>query len=164
MFDELKRIFFLLMFVSSVGGCSTATTTLQLPLSGSSFQLPIESRDKLLIGGFVLLKSKNSYLSLQVMNAIEENREYGLSAIQLIEQLYGFGQPSHKDIDLTKKAFSDEIIEKKELGHEHFFAIYLKETGDRERIMFAPKNADSLVYYILETQGKDAIKFFNGVK
>lgn len=164
MFNKLKWIFFVVIATAYIGGCSTITTTLQLPISETSFRLPVENEDKILIGEFILLKSADGYLSLQVMNSIEEDKQYGLNTIQLINQLYGFDQPSNKDIALTKKAISDNTIEKSVLEHKYFFAMYLKEVGGRERIIFTPKDTDSLTYYILETQGKDAISFFNGVK
>ena len=163
MFVKLKRNFSLLLLILSVSACSTHTT-LQLPLAGETFQLPVNNEDKILIGDFILLKSNDSYLSLQVLNATAEHKEYGINAMQLVQQLYGFEQPAHKDLAQAKQVFAAEIIAKTELKHPRFFALHIKEQGGRERIIFTPKKSDALVYYILDAEGKDPVEFFNGVK
>jgi hypothetical protein len=164
----LKRIFLTALFIFTLSGCSTSSKqsqiSIQLPLDGAALQLDVAANDQLLVGDFFLLKSEKGYLSLQKANTREEFKLWGISTADYLDQLYGTATPETEDIAAAKSALAGDVIESKLIAHDRYFAVYQKEADKRERIFFTDKQKPSLIYYILETEGKDALEIFYGEK
>ncbi len=162
----IKRIFFTAFFIFVISGCVTSNkqplTSVRLPLDGSFLALDVENDDQILAGDFFLLKSGKEYISLQRADTREEFKLWGISTVDYLNQLYGEASPDIKDIAMAKNALSNSILESKLLTHKNYFAVYHRESDNRERIFFTDKLKQSKIYYILETRGKDALKIFYG--
>tara|TARA_Y100000782_G_scaffold9114_1_gene10553 strand:+ start:16048 stop:16542 length:495 start_codon:yes stop_codon:yes gene_type:complete len=164
----MKGIFLTALLTFTISGCSPSNkqsqTSIQLPLGRSALQLDIASNDQLLVGDFFLLKSEEGYVSLQKANTRDEFKLWGISTKDYLDQLYGTATPEIEDIAAAKSALAGDVIQSKLIAHDRYFAVYQKEVDKRERIFFTDKQKPSLIYYILETEGKDALEIFYGEK
>ncbi|WP_250656431.1 hypothetical protein [Alkalimarinus coralli] len=138
---------------------------LDIPAVTGQYELPLKvtEQDKLLIGDFMLVRNTEGYTSLVVASSLEEAKLYGLDAVSLVKQLYGFDTPKNEEIARARKAVLAGVSEHRAIAHEELIAFYLKDNSGVERIYYAePESATT--YYLIESEGGDAESIFKGIR
>ena len=94
----------------------------------------------------------------------EENEHYNLSTVELIRQVYGFTPPQSDEVNATKQAILKDVIERRELPHDKYVAVFHQISDGTERIFFTFKRSrkETNTLYLIESRNRDSIKAFYG--
>lgn len=157
----------ILTLISVLTACSSAPQTenqILINIEDEILSLEVKNQDHVTFQDYIIFGSETSYISFSSQSTAEENEHYNLSTVELIRQVYGFTPPQSDEVNATKQAILKDVIERRELPHDKYVAVFHQISDGTERIFFTFKRSrkETNTLYLIESRNRDSIKAFYG--